>query len=675
MVVLSWDCFAEKIVDISILCENDEECRIIKSKLSSLKGLDISNKELKKRLEIVFLNKDIDTHSYKIRKVPGGINITVNVTFFKKIKKIRFIVDDETRVERMKSYLRIQEGGRSYPKLINESKQILRKHFNNEGRFKVTIKHEERPLANGVEVIFKIDVGRIDYVKNVVITSDNKNIASKYSESLYRLKGNPFQKLRVKVLLDDILKNLVKSGYYNSSVSLAKESIPAQESRKRPITLKFNIKFGIQYNFNFRGNKRLTRFELIESIRRYIKASRNNPLENTIRDAIKNKYEGAGIYDSRIEMWLRNVDPTFHRAPMKIFFITIHEGQKLKLKRLVFEGQLRVKVKDIERIYYQNATPLAARDYFDRSYLTKFSKLLKQEYLKRGFLFTTVSDVEIKRRPNTSEMSAYYEIKENVQCVLSKINIKGIPEELENKIKQVMVNKENRPLNIIEIENDLNKALQVVKKEGYFFAELKTLSGKPVVSYLAGNSFAEININFSLGKKSLFDEVIVTGHVHTKSYVIEREVKLKKNEVLTFEKVNLIRERISSLGPFSTVKITPYITNEGEQEKFYKVHLLIRVREKDFGIAEISPGYRTDIGIKVSTLISHNNLWNKNHSFSTKGQINQRLDYNNLDQRRKKEEIDRMEGLIKTSYIWPYFLEMFKLDASLGFQRKRFFCV
>ena len=75
----------------------------------------------------------------------------------------------------------------------------------------------------------------------------------------------------------------------------------------------------------------------------------------------------------------------------------------------------------------------------------------------------------------------------------------------------------------------------------------------------------------------------------------------------------------------------------------------------------------------MSAVVSHNNLWKKHHSFSTKGQINQRLDYNSLDLRRRAERKNRLEGLGEINYIWPYFIDSIGLNTRLAFERKRFY--
>ena len=161
---------------------------------------------------------------------------------------------------------------------------------------------------------------------------------------------------------------------------------------------------------------------------------------------------------------------------------------------------------------------------------------MKKKYLEKGFVFVDVSNPEIFFSRNKDSASVVYDINEQKRCVLRKINIEGVDMELANKIRNELSNKEGNPLNILEIENDIKKSIGMVRQEGYFFAKIKNSLEQDIVVYSPKGASSEINIGFSLGKKGLYKKALIRGNLYTESHVIEREITLKKNEIVTLEK-------------------------------------------------------------------------------------------------------------------------------------------
>ena len=58
---------------------------------------------------------------------------------------------------------------------------------------------------------------------------------------------------------------------------------------------------------------------------------------------------------------------------------------------------------------------------------------------------------------------------------------------------------------------------------------------------------------------------------------------------------------------------------------------------------EIAPGVRTDIGFKLSTALSYNNIDGLNKRISIQGTVNRRFDLHALDDERRKSGKQRIE--------------------------------
>jgi outer membrane protein insertion porin family len=157
-----------------------------------------------------------------------------------------------------------------------------------------------------------------------------------------------------------------------------------------------------------------------------------------------------------------------------------------------------------------------------------------------------------------------------------------------------------------------------------------------------------------------------------------REVELQSGEIITPVKLESIRQRLAGLGLFSSLRLSPYMIYDADNAECAKTNLVIQVKEKDFGQGEVAPGYRTDLGAKLSTGITYNNLMGMNRTLSFKAQLNQRFNLAGFDDRRRTENIRRLEHSSKITFIEPYLLHnllksQVELEVSSSFQRKRFY--
>jgi outer membrane protein insertion porin family len=245
---------------------------------------------------------------------------------------------------------------------------------------------------------------------------------------------------------------------------------------------------------------------------------------------------------------------------------------------------------------------------------------------------------------------------------------------MRNKILKNIVNKEGLPLNILELEKDITRAVTTLRDVGYFYAKFKNKNQNSIVKYQSNFTQADIYLDFDPGKLLRADEFIYVGNIVTKKIVLERELDIKVGDVVTPEKIKSIRDSLNSLGVFSKVSVLTSVTNLHNNDEEYKARLVVKLRERALGRVEIAPGYRTDLGAKFSFSFFKNNLWGLNHSFNTRLLLNRRFTFDELDQKRlgtnREHEI---EGLAKVTYSWPYLFNSVNFDANITFQRRRFY--
>ncbi|MBT3584775.1 MAG: BamA/TamA family outer membrane protein [Halobacteriovoraceae bacterium] len=656
-----------RISNIKISCGN-EKCLSVTEKVQALLGTQTTLKSLKDKLRLFTLDSSIGRLSYRVFRVQTGIEIEIDYLQRQIISDVKFESNQKIDFEGIRKFLPFKDG--QYYNRHDKGKvtELINKFLLDRGLGRNKISIFEYPEDKNISLKIVVNVGKVVKVTKIQIYSSNSSLTNTELRGISKFKNKAWQSLQFKVFVDQLAKNLFNQGYFFSKVNFSTEVANLETG---DLELIVNVVFGEKFHFYFRGLKRFDRQELLEIVHQKYKNNLGTVSNDDIAKGINDAYEELGMYGSKVSIEAR-VGKNKREVTYKNYFVNIEEGQKIPLNEIPYSGNIFFNLQQLEELYYEKASTLAARSYLDKKYLAEFSKILKQEYLKRGFVFSKVPQPQVIIAPDFKSAKAVFLIKERQQTILKSINFQNISSELVEKIKPQLINKIGKPLNVVKIQDDLNKVLRLVREEGFYFARITNLSDKNIIQYSSNYNSADINLVFKPGKKALFDNLYVLGNAKTKGFVVEREVRIKKRGTITPKKLEDSRDRLSELGLFSRIKIIPKIKSETADN--YLIDIFVRVKEKRFGLLELAPGYRTDLGAKLSVSVAWNNLWRRNHSASVKAQTNYRFQLSNLDARRKGEGNKFLEGLFRTSYRYPYFLlQDLEFGMTAEFRRKRFF--
>jgi outer membrane protein insertion porin family len=499
---------------------------------------------------------------------------------------------------------------------------------------------------------------------------NHPDIEKRYNAYFQNLLNRPYDNLTLKIKIDQIVKELFQAGYFNAVVR------PELSGTEKSVTVKMIVDFKDRINFSFIGNNIFSHQELRSKMLDKIRNEFGKADLNSLSSYISELYEIGGFYETSVVSY-QSEGKDLQKVGIKNFFFVITEGKKIKVREIFYRGNVALAGNDLEEFFDKHATSLAKGGFLDRVFLDQFTDILKKEYLSRGFVFVEVSKPRVVTAEDGS-VTVEFGISEKQQVTLKTIYFEKVPEELQEKAKKNLVNRENAPLNIVEIENDLRKMIIFFQGEGYYFATVANLNSDNLLTYDKNYTTAELRPEIALDRQACFNEAIINGNVKTKSEVIRREISIRPLEMITPDKLENLRQKLSGLNLFSLLSITPYMINEMENLKCPKTNLVVQVKEKDFGLVEVAPGYRTDLGAKLSTGISYNNISGKNRSASFRAQLNQRFNLDGFDERREQENKKLLEYSTRASYVEPYLFYNFlktqlEFELSTSFQRVRFY--
>lgn len=631
-------------LEVKVDCVDGFSCDSMNQRIKKAVSGKTSAGSIKESLRFLLLDESFNT--FEFEHGPNGLKIKYSQRPI--IKEVSLNGKLEINEKIVLKTLRQTEGGFFDPVKLQKGIDRLRAYYRERGYEEVSIVPNISKTESGVQLNFNINTGTFLLIRDVVVSSDSKFLEAFVKSRLLKLKKKPWNLVNIKIEFDSLTRDLFGRGYFSSNLKL-KETEADNGFRD----LVVEVEAGVLFNFDFKGNRIISRGEIINSIKEFLLNNFEEVEPQLLSEAINNIYKSKGVYKTLID-YRTEEGKTKSGDSFRNIYFNIREGSKIPVKELSFDGVNGVPLAEVRDYFYENSSDLSGRDFLDTKFINDFPSVLKRFYLRRGFLFVEISKPIITFSPDKKFCTVKYIVNERQQSILTDIVFPNVEKELKDLIIPELTNKVGLPLNIVDLEEDLNKSLSVVRDHGYYFARIKELEPSKVLEHEANFNKSKIKVDFELGKKTRYEKVMVSGTNVTKPKVITREIKLEKGDLINPFKIQEIKNDVIALGLFSQVKITPFVTNRDSKEKDYFVNLLIQVTEKDFGSGEVAPGYRTDLGYKVSTKIAYNNLLGLNHSASIRAQTNIRDNLNSLDAPRKEQNKNLQEFLVRVNYSWPY---------------------
>ncbi len=663
ILIVALSAFSFEVKEVVVKCDSSIECDQITQKFNELKNKNLTEEQI-----YSFFNFEVDKQYYKtfffsIEKS----TLTLDVKIKKKIIGINFEVKDSSLQSRLSEIFSLRKGDYFDDTKLQEGLlRIQQLYFSD---ITNAISYEIDDSEDGIDINIAVSEVGIRKFKNVYITGIRGEIEQNSKSFWQQIQNRAWDKVTYSKHLDEYRARLEKLGYWQVSI---KDEI---DNQKTHVNVKMSVSLGPRYGLNFYGSTYFDHQYLSREVKKIVRGNRDILTDSVIIHTLSQLYKNRGVFYSDFQ--IRKETGLDSKGDYYFFFVDVKEGRKIKLDEVIFSGNQDVDNNILEDIYNDKSSDLLKKSYLDVQALEKITNNIREYYVSHGYVFSSIESPLIAFSEDEKSAFVTYKINENNLYKVSNINIQGISNsDAKAKIINELVNKEKLSFNVTEVDNDLKKALDIVKQEGYYFASYKVKNPKDIIVINNADKTVVMNLVFESGKKSYFGDVLITGNQETQDIVVERELRIKKGEIVTPSAMNDFVNRLRGLGLFSSVNITPFVGKKRDDNSV-DLNFIIKVREKDFGRGEVAPGYRTDLGYKVSFTTSYNNYKGMNRSWITKLQANYRTSLSDLDEERRLADKHLLEGIAQIQYIEPYLLYGF-FDSPLEwrttakFQRKRY---
>lgn len=277
-------------------------------------------------------------------------------------------------------------------------------------------------------------------------------------------------------------------------------------------------------------------------------------------------------------------------------------------------------------------------------------KNIIKNYQKEGFLNCKISGVEEEYNFDSSTVSIDIGLEEGKQVLIGDIVFQGNKLFDSPALLRMMFTKSGKVLDVSVLSQDIEQILNNYEQKGFAFAQVII---KEITNYSDnGTEKLRLILKVDENERIKIDNITIEGNTTTKDYVILREIRIGKNNVITRETILDIKQRLENIGYFESV----------EQPKLYKYNnrtvLKIKVAEGNTNtfdgiIGYVPPAANEDKGYFTGLInLSLRNLFGTGRSIEARWQ----------------KEIRTTQEL-ELGYVEPWFLG-YPLNITTGFLQR-----
>lgn len=652
-----------KVDEVEINCHNSDRCSERKARFANLSGEYRSVVHLKDTLRVVASDGGYRSFSYRLIKKKNTHHLIVDFELKPLIREVSVGFVDRSLEADPLQLLSLKEGDYFEVQRLHESISLLKRKLealgypHNRPVFDVVEK------SSGVDVNVVITLGPPLIFKSIRTNANSTFVAEFLTKKFYNLYNKPFELNRFKVYLDAAQKELFSYGYYLIGLDFT------SRLKGNRVILDIKVSNDQLFAFDFRNLKQEDRDVLqalvVDLFRKY-----KRPLtESNIRQAIKEHYRKLARLKAEVDVSISKFE-TMYKESATLYRISVDEGPKTRLMGINFTGNTYYTSSKLQSFFDRKAFELASIGYFDEEYFRHYVDLIRNRYIKNGFVQIKIQGPNYNFGADEETVTVDYNIFEGQRAYVRSVSLEGLPIEFEEEVLEKMENKKGFPFNPISLVEDIREITEFLQNQGYYYAEIANINDDNFVRYSRSGADVDLNFRINTGPLVRLNRIILLGNNKTRKKVILKKIALDEGDLITPAKTREIESRLSAMGLFNTVQVAPLRHNSSNTA----TDLIIRLSEREFGLVEVAPGYRTDLGLKLSTTVSYLNIGGMNRSIQLKGQVNMRDNFTTINDNRPASDKQLLEYNTSATFIQgDMFDTLIDYSATISQQRRRFF--
>ncbi|MFH1459802.1 MAG: outer membrane protein assembly factor BamA [Candidatus Omnitrophota bacterium] len=372
------------------------------------------------------------------------------------------------------------------------------------------------------------------------------------------------------VVLSEDIKRLYATGLF--------EDVRADvEEIENGLKIVFQVKEKpVLEEIKFQGNKRIKARKLQKEMAIKKKQIFDQFKLKTELEKLKKFYAKKGYSLAELEY------TTEEKDSQVIVTVTVHEGPRVRISNIVFEGNNSFSGKRLQKLIKTKKKWWLNSGFIKDDVLEEDIERLIFFYQLEGFIDVAVESL-VTYNQNKTKMFITFNIREGKQYKVGNVQIIGNQIFKEDQLKEKLNLSKDVIYNEEKLRNDISKIQSCYFDEGYIASRV---NANTVLNSETGR--VDLSYEIKEGQIAYVDKVNIKGNVRTKDVVVRREIRLYPGDRYNGEKLRRSRERLYNLDYFDEVT---FDTAEEPSTLPDKYDMDIFVKERKTGEFSFGAGY------------------------------------------------------------------------------------
>jgi outer membrane protein insertion porin family len=314
--------------------------------------------------------------------------------------------------------------------------------------------------------------------------------------------------------------------------------------------------------------------------------------------ALTDFYHSGGKYQAFVKVLVTELPR--NRVKLRIQFA---EGRTARVQQINIIGNKEFTEKRLLNLFdIDDDSPwyeFFTSDKYSKPKLEGDLEKLRSFYLNRGYIRFDIKDTDIAITPDKKGIYVTLNLNEGDVYTVDHVTLNGDLIKKEDEIRKLVDIEEGETYSQLIVSNNESRIASYVGKFCYSDAQVKTFpeindENKTVILHMFVNPGPRVSVN----------QINITGNKVTKDVVIRRELRQFEGSWLSNEKIEQSKTRLSRLGFFETVDITPHKIAGSDDV----VDIDVKVKERQVNSISGSIGYGTVSKISFGAKLSQDNV-------------------------------------------------------------------
>ena len=440
-------------------------------------------------------------------------------------------------------------------------------------------------------VAFGATVSRIDVSGNTRMDAESIRILSdvKIGDNVGESRTNA------------IAKKLQESGYFSKINVRMSGNVLKIDVVESPIINMVTVE----------GNDAVSTDDLKKEIRTTERASYDAATIGADVQRMLTVYQRQGYFGTKIEP--QKIELSDNRVNV-VYEIT--EGHPTWITDIKFEGNkkfsdrtLRGEILSREHAWWRFMTQF---DTFDEDRIQYDGQMLRQFYLRNGYVDFNVTDTSGTFTPDRQYYSVVFTVDEGDQYDFGKLTIDNpFPDVPTDELMDVIAMSSGDTYNVDMVDETLSALRSAVADYGYAFINVE-----PVPTKNADDKTIDLVFKIQKTNRIYLNSINILGNVRTFDSVIYQSLPMRAGDPFSLQTIEEGRQRLMRTRYFKDVQMVPTRVAESNM-----MNLDVRVEEQPTGELSGGFGWSNINGFMVDAGITENNFMGRGQIVQIRGSI------------------------------------------------------